>query len=189
MQPININEATATNRVLDFLALDSSGNPLSAADMTGGTWSVYLSKNGAAGVAATNTPSEVDATHMKGYFRLQFTQTEVNTSPTLVAYITNTGGTKTMESLAIRISINPANGQPGAGARPNSVLDNYVYATYSGIKRATSWRERVFATQALADAATLGHTDGTDGEIERFTGTATYNTDGTLASLKVDKVL
>lgn len=74
---------------------------------------------------------------------------------------------------------------PGGTLKPNSIIDSYVYST----GKPTSWRVRAFATKTACDAAVAGHADGTDSEIEREKYTATYNVDGTLASLKRDKEL
>lgn len=73
----------------------------------------------------------------------------------------------------------------GGTLKTNTLIDNYVYS--SG--KPTSWRTRTFATKSACDAAVAGHSDNTDGEIEREKYTATYNMDGTLATFKRDRDL
>jgi hypothetical protein len=81
-------------------------------------------------------------------------------------------------------------GTGGGQIKPNSMLDNYVYGVSSGSTgKAVSWRVRVFASKAACDAATAGNPNNTDNEVERYLGSSTYNTDGTLASYKFDKDL
>ncbi len=75
---------------------------------------------------------------------------------------------------------------PGGQLKPNSFIDDYAY---NANKKPTSWRVRIFATKAATDAAVAAHADNADGEVERYTMTATYNGDGTLATYKVDKAL
>jgi hypothetical protein len=106
----------------------------------------------------------------------------------------------------LRFSTTPALGQPmaqpaedyaldvspvaGGQIKPNSMIDNYGYGSSGGSSgKATSWRLRVFASEAAFNAATAGNPDNTDGEIERYIGSATYNTNGTLASYGHVKVL
>jgi hypothetical protein len=85
---------------------------------------------------------------------------------------------------------------PGGTLKPNSVIDNY---TYNAAGMPTAWRVRAFATAAAADTAYTGintttgqgHTDNTDGEIEREKYTAEYDvaTGKTLLGLKRHKDL
>lgn len=74
----------------------------------------------------------------------------------------------------------------GGQIKANSLNDNY---TYNANGLPITWRLRVFASKTACDAATPGNPNGTDGEVERYLGSATYNVDGTLATYKFDKDL
>ena len=61
---------------------------------------------------------------------------------------------------------------PGGQLKPNSMIDNYVYDSSNN---PTSWRVRVFANKAAAQAAVAGHLDNADSEVERYKFTAVYS--------------
>lgn len=77
----------------------------------------------------------------------------------------------------------------GGQIKANTIIDLYTYGTGAFNKLPLTWRVRVFASETAANAATPGHANGADGEVERYLGAATYNVDSTLASYSFVKDL
>lgn len=99
------------------------------------------------------------------------------------------GGTVTVSGTVVVGSYDTGQ-EPGGQIKPNSLVDNNVYGISGGSNgKVVSWRLRVFETKADRIAATPGAPNNTDGEIERYLGSATYNSDGTLATYANDKDL
>lgn len=79
MRQIQQSSGTAAYRRLYFITVDKTALQTRLTDAGISTFTVRVSKNGAASAAATNAPVEVDATNMPGLWYIELTATEVNT--------------------------------------------------------------------------------------------------------------
>ncbi len=175
MTSINVNQNTAVN-VQVFLRDLASGQGVPGLASQIAT---AISKNG--GAFATITPTITDLLY--GWYNVAFTSAHTNTPGPCALRFTAPGVQENDEIILNVVA------QDGGQVKPNSFIDNYVYATVNGNPKPTSWRVRVFASKTACDAAVSGHADNADGETERYKVTATYNSDGTVASYKYDKDL
>ncbi|GIV03944.1 MAG: hypothetical protein KatS3mg015_2774 [Fimbriimonadales bacterium] len=77
-------------REVYFQVLDSSGNPLTG---DSANLSMFVVKDGSVGWA-TNSPVEVSATNLPGWYRLTLTDTELAGNSILVSGVSSTGGAR-----------------------------------------------------------------------------------------------
>jgi hypothetical protein len=109
MQRIKQSDPRAAFRRIYFMCVDVNNlqTRLQASDMS--TFTVRISKNGAAaGAAAAAAPTEIDATNAKGMFYVELAVADIGTAGHAVLVITNAGGTKTMERLEITLEVQQA---------------------------------------------------------------------------------
>lgn len=105
------SDPRAAHRLVYFTAVDNADGktPIQASDMSGGTWSIYLSKAGAApALIAGSTPTELSSTNQKGLFAVPLAIADLDTHGKAGLTISNTGGTKTMFRREIELDIEEA---------------------------------------------------------------------------------
>ena len=110
-RPLKQSDPRTAHRVIYFTAVDNADGktPIQASDMSGGTWSIYLSKAGAAPAPiAGGTPSEVSAANQKGLFALTLAIGDLDTQGGCGLTIANTGGTKTMFRRELQLDVQEA---------------------------------------------------------------------------------
>jgi hypothetical protein len=104
-----LNESAATLRYVFFTAVktDDVNDRLTAAEMSGGTWTAKLTKLGAtpATPAGGATPSEVSSALMPGVWYLPLAAADLDTLGKHVLMIQNAGGTKVMRPREIEINV------------------------------------------------------------------------------------
>lgn len=108
MLTIKQSDPRATKRRVYFTAVDVNNlqTRLQASDMSGGTWSARISKNGGTSAAIAGTgPTEVDATNFKGLWYVELAVADISTAGFGVLKIVNTGGTKVSEQREIDFEI------------------------------------------------------------------------------------
>lgn len=107
-----LSESNAELRRVFFTAVktDDINDRLSAAEMSGGTWTCKLTKAGGAPAnpVGGSTPIEVEAGTVPGLWYLELAAVDLNKVGTSVLVITNTGGTKVMRGREIPIVVKPA---------------------------------------------------------------------------------
>lgn len=104
-----LNESTAAYRYAYFTAVktDDVNDRLTAAEMSGGTWTAKLTKAGGtpANPAGGTTPSEVSSSLIPGLWYLPLAAADLNTLGKHVLMIVNTGGTKVARAREIEINV------------------------------------------------------------------------------------
>lgn len=87
MEFIKQSESTASRRRLYFTAVSVANIQTRLTDSGIGTWTVKLSKNGAAAATTSNNPVEVDAGDMPGVFYIELTAAECSDLGDVIVYV------------------------------------------------------------------------------------------------------
>jgi hypothetical protein len=152
--------------------------PLSAAGV------IKVSVDGGSFADAVTTPEEVGL----GNYYYELDTTEVGSDATLVQV--NLSGyvlVNTEKDIGVGQQLTSIQGL----LHLNSVLDGgagFANAQYNSAKLMVNARLRCFASKTAAQAATPGNTDGTDGEVLRFTLVGVDNGSGLLGNMSFVQV-
>ena len=174
-----INEQNANLRRIPILVFDLDGYPIAGLVYTNASSAhqIRISINGAAPTDAAGAVTESG----EGLYYYTADASEITALGFVVVRLVAKAGVS-----RDGIAVEPITLPDGLHRAPNSILDN---ATYNTRKFLTGARVRIFASHAAYAAAVVGHADGADGEIYRFTYTGADRGDGVAASFGIDQVL
>lgn len=174
-----INEQNANLRRIPIIVYDLDGVPKTGLAYTNAASAhqIQISINGAAPVDAAGAIVESGL----GIYYYTMDASEM----TLLGFIVIVLAAKTGTSQAA-FGSDTITLPDGLHRAPNSILDN---ATYNTRKFLTGARVRIFASHTALAAATVGHADGVDGEIYRFTYVGVDRGDGVAADFTIGQVL
>lgn len=173
-----INEQNATLRRIPIWVFDLDGVPVAGLAFTNAASAhqIRISINGAPPSDAAGAVTESG----EGLYYYTADATEITALGFIAVRLARKAGVSSDGTTTEPIVL-----PDGLHRAPNSLLDN---ATYNVRKFLLTARVRVFANHTALAAATIGHPDGTDGEIYRFAYTGTDRGDGVAASFAIDQV-
>ncbi len=139
MQTILKSQSTAARRRVYFVAVDylALQTRLSSADMsigTTGTFTIKISKNGAAPVTPSGTTiTQVDATNFKGLHYWEGVAADFDTVGPLSIRIVSVGGTKLMEQREMVVDVWEVDGHNAIRGTTGTALPNVAAEAAGGL--------------------------------------------------------